>query len=79
MTEHAQGAAGDFAADLAALRQDVAHLAETLGKLVQHQTQDRVRAASGEIEASIKRSPLTAVSVAFGIGIVVGMMNRSRG
>lgn len=79
MTEHAQGAAGDFAADLAALRQDVAHLAETLGKLVQHQTQDRVRAATSEIEASIGRNPLTAVSIAFGVGIVVGMMNRSRG
>jgi ElaB/YqjD/DUF883 family membrane-anchored ribosome-binding protein len=79
MTEHAEGAAGDFAADLAALRADVAHLAETLGKLVQHQTQDRVRAASGEIEASIRRNPLTAILVAFGIGMSVGMMNRSRG
>jgi len=79
MTKHAEGAAGDFAADLAALRQDVAHLAETLGKLVQHQTTDRVHAASSEIEASISRNPLTAVSVAFGIGIAVGMMNRSRG
>jgi len=79
MTEHAEGATGDFAADLAALRQDVAHLAETLGKLVQHQTKDRVRAASGEIEASIRHNPLTAVLIAFGSGIVVGMMNRSRG
>ena len=79
MTEHAEGAAGDFAADLAALRQDVAHLAETLSKLVQHQTQDRVLAATGEIEASIRRSPLTAVLIAFGIGISVGIMNRSRG
>ena len=79
MTEHAQGAAGDFAADLAALRQDVAHLAETLGKLVQHQTQNRVRAASDEIEAGIRRNPLTAVLIAFGIGISVGIMNRSRG
>ena len=79
MTEQAEGAAGDFATDLAALRQDVAHLSETLGKLVQHQTTDRVHAATGEVEASIRRNPLTAVSVAFGIGIVLGMMNRSRG
>jgi ElaB/YqjD/DUF883 family membrane-anchored ribosome-binding protein len=78
MTEHAEGAAGDFAADLAALRQDVAHLAETLGKLVQHQTTDRVHATTSEIEAGIRRSPLTAVSIAFGIGFAVGMMNRSR-
>jgi len=78
MTKHAEGGAGDFAADLAALRKEVAHLAETLGKLVQHQTTDRVHAATGEIEASIRRNPLTAISVAFGIGIVVGMLNRSR-
>ena len=79
MTKPADGAAGDLAADLAALRQDVAHLAETFGKLVQHQTQDRVRAASSEIEASIVRNPFTAVLIALGIGISVGMMNRSRG
>ena len=30
---------GDVAADLAALRQDVARLAETIGKVLQHQTQ----------------------------------------
>lgn len=79
MTEHAEGATGDLTADLAALRQDVARLAETIGKLVQHQTQDRVRAASGEIEAGIRRSPLKAVLIAFGIGVSLGMMYRPRG
>jgi ElaB/YqjD/DUF883 family membrane-anchored ribosome-binding protein len=79
MTEHTEGAAGDLAADLAALRQDVAHLTETLGKLVQHQTTDRVHAATSEVEASIRRNPLTVVSVALGIGIVLGMVSRSRG
>ncbi|MGO8916201.1 MAG: hypothetical protein ACLQJR_09860 [Stellaceae bacterium] len=39
MIKNAEGAAGDFAVDLAALRQDVAHMAETMSKLVQHQTQ----------------------------------------
>ena len=63
----------------AALGQDIAHPAETLSKLVQHQTTDRVHTASSEIEASIRRNPLTAVSVAFGIGIAVGMINWSRG
>jgi ElaB/YqjD/DUF883 family membrane-anchored ribosome-binding protein len=79
MTKPADDGAGDLAADLAALRQDVAHLAETLSKLVQHQTQDRVRAASSEIEAGIVRNPFAAVLIAFGIGISLGMMNRSRG
>ena len=79
MTKPADGAAGDLAADLAALRQDVAHLAETLSKLVQHQTQDRVRAATSEIEAGIVRNPFAAVLIAFGVGISLGMINRSRG
>jgi ElaB/YqjD/DUF883 family membrane-anchored ribosome-binding protein len=104
MTKTAEGAGGDLTADLAALRQDIARLAETMSELVQHQTkaagfrasaavgdardkiastaadaQNRVRAASGEIEASIKRNPLTAVLIAFGLGISLGMMSRWRG
>ena len=104
MTKNAEGASGDLTADLAALRQDIARLAETMSELVQHQTQaaglrvsdavgdardrivstaadaqNRVRAASGEIEARIERNPLTAVLIAFGIGTLLGMMSRSRG
>jgi ElaB/YqjD/DUF883 family membrane-anchored ribosome-binding protein len=95
---------GDVAADLAAIREDVARLAETISKLLQRQTQaagvgvseavgdakDKVadtaaearnltRAASGEIEASIERNPLTAVLIAFGVGMCLGLMSRSRG
>jgi ElaB/YqjD/DUF883 family membrane-anchored ribosome-binding protein len=95
---------GDVAADLAAIREDVARLAETISKLLQRQTQaagvgvseavgdakDKVadtaaearnltRAASGEIEASIERNPLTAVLIAFGVGMWLGLMTRSRG
>jgi len=93
----------DLAADLAALRQDVARLAETMSELVRHQThaagrrvseavgdardriasgatdaQNRVRAASGEIEARIERNPLTAVLIALGIGMSLGLLSRSR-
>jgi ElaB/YqjD/DUF883 family membrane-anchored ribosome-binding protein len=102
MTRNAEGSAGDLATDLAALRQDVARLAETMSELVRHQTQaaghrvsdavgdardkiastatdaqDRVRAASGEIEARIERNPLMAMLIAFGIGISLGMISRS--
>ena len=88
---------GDVAADLAAIREDVARLAETISKLVQREThaaggdaKDKVadtvaearsfsRAASGEIEASIERNPLTAVLIAFGVGMWLGLMSRSRG
>jgi ElaB/YqjD/DUF883 family membrane-anchored ribosome-binding protein len=104
VTKNAESAAGDLTADLAALRQDVARLTETIGKLVQHQAQtaglgvsdivgdatekiastaadaqSRVRAASGEIEASVERNPVTAVLIAFGIGMLLGIVSRSRG
>jgi ElaB/YqjD/DUF883 family membrane-anchored ribosome-binding protein len=82
MTKNAEGAAADLTADLAALRQDVAGLAETVSELVQHQiadAQDNARAAKGQIEACIERNPLTAVLIAFSIGTLIGMMNRSRG
>jgi ElaB/YqjD/DUF883 family membrane-anchored ribosome-binding protein len=104
MSKNSEGASGDVTADLAAIREDVARLAETISKLLQRQTQaaglgvsdavgdardrfastaadagNRARAASGEIEASIERNPLTAVLIAFGIGMWLGMMSRSRG
>jgi len=104
MTENVnKNFARDLAADLAALRNDVARLAETMSELVQHQTQaagfrvsevvgdakdriastaadarNRVCAASGEIEASIELNPLTAVLIAFGIGMLLGVVRRSR-
>ena len=103
MTKTAEVADGDLSADLAALRRDVARLADTMGELVHHQTQaaghrvseavgdarekivsaaddakNGVRAASGEITASIERNPLTAVLIAFGIGMSLGMISRSR-
>jgi hypothetical protein len=79
MTNNAEGASEDLAADLAAVRKEVARLADTLSKLVQHQTTDCVRAVRSEIEPSIGRKPLTAVLIAFGIGISLGMRMRSRG
>ena len=39
MTTNAEATAGDFATDLAALRQDIARLADTMSTLVQHQKQ----------------------------------------
>ncbi|HEY8071865.1 MAG TPA: hypothetical protein VIE47_07870 [Methylocystis sp.] len=88
---------GDITADLAAIREDVARLAETISKLLQRQTEaagvgvseavgdiaaearSHARGASGEIEASIERNPLTAVLIAFGMGMWLGVMSRSRG
>jgi ElaB/YqjD/DUF883 family membrane-anchored ribosome-binding protein len=39
---------------------------------------ERVNAAGGEIEASIAHNPLTAMLIAFGAGMALGMMTRSR-
>jgi ElaB/YqjD/DUF883 family membrane-anchored ribosome-binding protein len=39
MTTKAEAPAGDFATDLAAVRQDIARLADTMSTLVQHQKQ----------------------------------------
>jgi ElaB/YqjD/DUF883 family membrane-anchored ribosome-binding protein len=104
MTTSAEATGGDFATDLAALRQDVAHLADTMSTLVQHQkqaagtrvfeavgdardklastaagAQNRVCAATGALEDSIERHPLTAVLVAFGVGASLGLLKLSRG
>ena len=82
MSNNSEGAAGDLTADLAAVRQDVARLAETVSELVQHQmadAQENVRAARSEIEAGIERNPMMAVLIAFGVGMLIGRMNRSRG
>ncbi|MFZ1431446.1 MAG: hypothetical protein WAS21_32385 [Geminicoccaceae bacterium] len=56
MTRNAEGAAGDLTTDLAALRQDVAHLAATMSALVQHQTEAvgvRAAAAMGDAKDTI--------------------------
>ena len=52
-------------------RSKISHVAED--------AQNNVRAASGEIEAAIDRNPLTAVLVALGVGMAIGLISRSRG
>lgn len=41
--------------------------------------QNNVRAVGGEIEAAIDRNPLTAVLIALGVGMFIGLISRSRG
>jgi len=51
MTTNAEATAGDFATDLASLRQDIARLADTMSTFVQHQKQaaaTRVFEAAGD-------------------------------
>jgi hypothetical protein len=81
MSENAEDPAEDLAADVAALRQDVGRLAETVSRLVKRQMADaqgNVYATRDGIVACIERRPITAVLAAFGIGTLVGMMHRWR-
>ncbi len=40
--------------------------------------QERICAAGSEIEAYVKRNPITAALVAMGVGVALGLMTRSR-
>jgi ElaB/YqjD/DUF883 family membrane-anchored ribosome-binding protein len=97
-------AASDLAADLAALRADIARLSDTMSGLVKAQAnsasdavrgvvgdardqlsqaaaqaQDSALGAAADLERRIEKNPLTAVLIAAGIGMVLGMMSKSRG
>ncbi len=97
------GAAVDFAADLAALRTDIASLSETIAGLMRGRAdaagaavkgavgdardqlsqaashaQDSAFGAAADVERRIERDPLTAVLIAAGIGMAIGMMTKSR-
>lgn len=103
MTKSSEGTTGDMTADLAALRQDLARLSESVSAMLQAQAQggaqhisdaasaakaglantaadvkSRISSAGGELEASIARNPMTAVLITFAVGMVLGMMSRSR-
>jgi ElaB/YqjD/DUF883 family membrane-anchored ribosome-binding protein len=96
-------AAPDLAADLAALRADIARLSDTMAGLMRAQTdaagaavkgavgdardqlsqaashaQDSAFGAAADLERRIERYPLTAVLIAVGIGMALGMMTKSR-
>lgn len=97
-------AASDLSADLAALREDITRLSETMAGLVRSQAnsasatvrgamgdardqlsqaatqaQDSAFGAAADLERRIERNPLTAVLIAAGIGMALGMMSKSRG
>ena len=69
-------AATDFAGDLAALRTDIANLSETIAELMSGRA--NATGAAADLERRIERDPLTAVLIAAGIGMAIGMMTKSR-
>jgi ElaB/YqjD/DUF883 family membrane-anchored ribosome-binding protein len=97
-------AAPDLAADVAALRADIARLSDTIAGLMRGQAdaagaavkgavgdardqlsqaashaQDSAFGVAADLERRIDKNPLTAVLIAAGIGMALGMMSKSRG
>ena len=73
-------AASDVGDNVAALRADIAGLAESVKRLAAEQigssvedVQDKAKEKLGDIEATIRRNPTQAAMIAAGIGFVAGL------
>ena len=76
-------AASDVGDSVAALRQDIASLAESVKRLAAEQVgssvedvQDKAKETISDIEASIRRNPSQAALIAAGIGFVLALLAR---
>ena len=49
-----------------------------MGNMFASEARDRLHNANVEIESRIERNPITAVLIAAGVGLVLGLMSRSR-
>lgn len=72
--------ASDVGDNVAALRADIAGLAESVKRLAAEQigssvedVQDKAKEKLGDIEATIRRNPTQAAMIAAGIGFVAGL------
>jgi ElaB/YqjD/DUF883 family membrane-anchored ribosome-binding protein len=75
------GAAADVGDNVAALRADIAALADSVKRLASEQlgsnvedVQDKAMEKLGDVEAAIRRNPSQAALIAAGIGFVVGLI-----
>jgi ElaB/YqjD/DUF883 family membrane-anchored ribosome-binding protein len=80
-TSDARSAADNVGDNVAALRQDIASLAESVKRLAAEQigssvedVQDKAKEKIGDLEASIRRNPSQAALIAAGMGFVVGLL-----
>ena len=76
-----KSAANDVSENIAALRADIAGLAESVKRLAAEQigttaedVQDKAMEKLGDVEAAIRRNPSQAALIAAGIGFVVGLI-----
>jgi len=75
------GAAGDVQDNVAALRSDIANLADSVKRLASEQLgssvedlQDKAKEKVGDVEAAIRRNPSQAALIAAGVGFVFGLI-----
>lgn len=64
--------------DAGAKVKDAMESARTVMADTASKAQDRAMTAGAEIEASIERNPYSAVLIALGVGVALGLLNRSR-
>jgi len=93
MTDHVAGSIAEIGADLAALRRDVAHLADTMRAAAERQAQiagirasdavgdarNNIKAVRAQFESGVEHHPLTAMLIALGVGLVIGSLGTTRG
>ncbi len=60
--------------NVAALRTDIANLAESVKRLATEQVQERAMEKLGDVEAAIRRNPSQAALIATGVGFVLGLI-----
>ena len=76
-----RSAAGDVTDNVAALREDIASLAQSVKRLAAEQigtsvedVQDKAMEKVGDLEATIRRNPTQSAMIAAGIGFVLGLI-----
>ncbi len=79
--ETTRSSTGDVSDDLAALRADIARLADSIGQLAANElgtTVDEIQAKAGAqvtaAERAIRRNPTQAALIAAGVGFLVGLI-----
>jgi ElaB/YqjD/DUF883 family membrane-anchored ribosome-binding protein len=69
-----RGSANEVQDNAAALRTDIANLAESVKRLATEQVQDKAKETLGDVEAAIRRNPTQGALIAAGVGFVVGLI-----
>jgi len=70
-----------LAEDYSSLRAEISQLSEAVAELANKradQIEGQIKSVGAEMEASIERHPYSAVLVALGVGVLLGLASRRR-